>query len=113
MVHELVNEYIDAASTHGREDIEPKVSNAAHDCIVRVVVKLAKQDGGLLNLVPLLQHPVPNVGLWSAAHLLRVYPEQAESVLENIANGKGPIAFYARITLEEWRKGTLRMAGLD
>ncbi len=63
---------------------------------------------GLEKLSPFLEHPSANVRLTTAFTLIPILPEQAKEVLQELAAGRGTIAFNAEMTLSEWEKGNLK-----
>lgn len=57
----------------------------------------------------LLSDPVPEIRLLAATHCLRIVPNAAVSVLEDLAAGTGRAAIDAIYTLESYRKGRLNL----
>jgi len=69
-----------------------------------------RSNDRLSELVDLLEHEDPYVRLWAASYTLQIMPTKAEKVLEEISHVKGVMAgFSAKMTLEEWKKGTLNV----
>jgi len=60
-------------------------------------------------LLPLLQHPDLGVRAWAAAHALEFAAAEGEPVLVATADIPGSlVSFSAKMTLRQWREGTLR-----
>ncbi|NPC75314.1 DUF2019 domain-containing protein [Corallococcus exiguus] len=66
----------------------------------------AMGDTGRDALCALLKHERMDVRVMAAAFLLRYRTEEAMSVLEEAAKGKGLVPFGAQQTLQRWAEGT-------
>jgi HEAT repeat protein len=79
-----------------------------HYKIISSVYEFLKDNNRLDELVDLLEHEDPYVRLWASSYVLQIVPEKAEKTLEEISRIKSVMAgFSAKITLDEWHKGTL------
>jgi hypothetical protein len=100
-----------AAAVHGEatEDGDYRTGNKEHDKLTAVCRELRtrglKEQRALLGS---LDHPDDAVRGWAAAHALEFAPEEGEPVLESHAAGESLASFAAEITLEEWKKGSLK-----
>jgi hypothetical protein len=56
-----------------------------------------------------LNHKDIGVRLWTATSLLPIYTEDAIETLEQITKVKGIHSLSAEITLQEWRKGNIKI----
>lgn len=66
-------------------------------------------DPGRDALVPLLQDPRKDVRSMAAAFLLRYRHDEARHVLEEIARGRGLLAFEAGEALKRWEEKTWQL----
>lgn len=66
-------------------------------------------DQGREGLVPLLTEGRDDVRAMAAAFLLRHQHDVARGVLEELARGKGFVAFSAGETLKRWDEGTWQL----
>jgi hypothetical protein len=100
-----------AADLHGRATDEGnfKVANRAYDRAARAFAALRKTSGYEKALLSLLDHLSPHVRAWAATRLLPTHETQATRTLEQVGQGRGFMAFSARITLELWKKGELKL----
>ena len=83
-----------------------KNANKQHDAIRKCIAYL-KSEGQLEELQVFYESENPSVRLWSAYALLPVYPARSRKVLNDLIEEKCPMSFDAKITLQEWDKGTL------
>ena len=108
---ELVEMYANAAFEHGlaSEMGNYRKANASYDLISAAFRELRRRGADALELLlPLLVDERISVRVWAGAHALQFRPEQATSVLEEIAAGShGLLGFDADMTLKEWRNGKL------
>jgi hypothetical protein len=103
--------YIEACINHGEgiESGNSKKANKAANQIFEVVTELNNQKN-LQYLINFLEHDNDYVILWSAAYLLEIQQDLALCALETIINKpKSLVSFSAKVTLLEWKKGTLKM----
>jgi hypothetical protein len=106
----LTDAYRREASAQGEATVagDHEGANRHHDILAAVYRELrARGASAQQALLPLLQDPDDGVRSWAAAHALEFAPEQAEPVLTAVAESRGVSAFNAKMTLREWRKGTL------
>jgi hypothetical protein len=108
---ELIKLYEQAASEHGQAQVrhDYHAGNPAADRIAAIYRELRKRGRDHQQmLLALLTSSDPGVRLWAASHALEFEPSQGEAVLGDFLTTEGILAFDARVTLDEWRKGTLR-----
>lgn len=108
----LVGKYVKAAQAHAREKLkDARAANLEHDRVVQAFHQLeALGEEGWSAMRGLASHEDPEVRTWAATHLLRVDPEMACRVLEDLSTEPGFVGFEAGIVLTEWRAGRLRLA---
>ena len=108
----LVTRYTQAAISHGAamDRGEHKRANRAAESIAAVYRELRRRGGDAQrHLLTLLDHSDPSVRSWAGAHALEFAPGDGERVLSQLCTGSNKVvAFNARMTLAEWRKGRLR-----
>jgi hypothetical protein len=85
----------------------PETSNAGHDRLHAAFKELRKTEPGRMEIERLMADEVPHVRLWAAAHCLTWANDRARPVLIELVLGRGPRSFDAKMTLEEFDKGTL------
>ena len=66
----------------------------------------SKGDAGRAALAVLFTHPRMDVRVAAAAHLLRYRTAEAQTVLQEVAEGEGLAAFEASEALKRWEEGT-------
>jgi hypothetical protein len=106
----IVESYRSAAALHGRYTAEGDYTrgNAEAESIAAAYRELRQRgEQSQRALLRLLDDADPSVRSWAGAHALEFAPEAGEPVLEELATGSSIIAFDAKMTLREWRKGTL------
>ncbi len=106
----LINKYIEAAILQGKatNEAKSKTGNQQYTIISKIYHQLKNDpEVGLLPLVKLLNHSNDYVRLWAAAHTLSINPEKAEKVLMELSDKKPFWGFNAKMTLQEWKKGSL------
>jgi hypothetical protein len=106
--------FISAAADHGRftESGDFKKCNKAYDRIIEAIHKFKESpDCGEGVLVHLLDYPDDSVKSWAAVCLLRLRPDEAMKILEDVAGRSGLVAFSAEMTLKEWQAGRLKLPG--
>jgi hypothetical protein len=108
----LVNRYSESAAAHGRatEAGDHKTANAAHEVLATVYRELRRRGVEAQRaLLPLLEHNDIGVRGWAGAHALEFAPSEGESALTALAEvPRSLISFSAKMTLRQWREGTLR-----
>jgi len=107
---ELATEYEKAASLYGEavEGGSAKTTNKQYDILQKLEQELKKRRAdGRAAVLGLLSHGDRGIRLCAASVALDFAPEQAESVLEALSDGKGTISFNAKMLLQEWRKGNI------
>jgi hypothetical protein len=83
-----------------------KLGNKHFD-IIRTSTDYLKTENKIDYLYQLINDEDVGIRLWAATYLLPFYEKDALSVLSDIENNKGLIAFTAKMTIEEWKKGNL------
>jgi hypothetical protein len=89
--------------------LKPKLGNKHFDMMTNVYVELKSR--GLVaqrSLLPLLNHPDPDVRCNAATLVLEFAPSQAEPVLKSLVQLHGFVAFEAKLALEGWEQGDLQ-----
>jgi hypothetical protein len=87
-----------------------KTGNKHAKRYIRAVGALQKLGNqGRQALVPLLSDRRDDVRAMAAAFLLRYRHREARGVLEELARGKGFVAFSATETLKRWDEGTWQL----
>ena len=91
---------------------DSKNGNKQGKIIISLFILLNKENR-LDELLELLEHEHPQVRFRAAEQLLKFSPSRAEKTLEELSKLKGPqfggIGFVSQITLQEWRKGNLKI----
>lgn len=108
--HALVEQYVRAASVHGRatDDGDSNAANRAHDQVAQAYSEIRRRGERMQEaLLPLLDHPDPGVRTWAGAHALEFAPKKGERTLRKLVKEGGLIGFSAEMTLETWKAGTL------
>jgi HEAT repeat protein len=67
-----------------------------------------KKTDQIALLIQLLGDTNLSVRIWAAAYLLPINEERALEVLNEASKDNGIIAFNAKITIDEWKKGHLK-----
>lgn len=110
-IGKLVNRYVSAAIAHGdaieRGDYES--ANEQHDLLYEAYHALEDADKVSEALSAHLNHENPFVRGWVATHMLKFDSERAVEVLRRLSAAGGLAGFDARIVLQEWEKGTLKI----
>jgi hypothetical protein len=108
--------YITSCIEHdeGTESGDYRKANRAAKKIYATVTEL-KKNNKLEFLFRLLDHENESVKLWSSSYLLDIdQDEQAITTLKSLIGiPKSLVSFSAKVTLDEWQKGTLRMYSRD
>jgi hypothetical protein len=102
----LIQRYITLATTHGEatEDGNSEVANNAYHELLSVF-HLIIQANDREKLVPLLAHSNPAVRAKAAFHTYKLDTERSSSILEEVSNGTGLVAFSAGMTLKQLKSG--------
>lgn len=110
-IDSLVKAYAEAAAAHGEtyETGDYKKGNREYDILAANYRELrARGHHAQLHLLELLNDSNSHVRGWAASHALEFAPERGEPVLTELARRGGLTGFSAEMTLEEWRKGSLK-----
>jgi Domain of unknown function (DUF2019) len=109
---ELVAHYAKSAAEHGRatESGDPRSANAAYEVLISAWHELrSRGDDAQSAILPLLNHVDPGVRVWAGTHALMFAPDVATHTLEALSREDGFAAFDAEMTLDAWKKGTLKL----
>lgn len=110
-IDSLVKANAEAAAAHGETDLtgDYEKGNREYDVLAAIYRELrARGHHAQLYLLELLNDGNPYVRGWAASHSLEFAPEQGELVLTELTRCGGITGFNAEMTLEEWRKGSLK-----
>lgn len=107
---EILESFHEAAKRYGKFTIErnPKKANRAIDDIYTIAL-LLRDEGNLELLRPYLTSEDIATRMFAAVYLLIVDHQVALPVLEAIAAVPSPFSFESKITVQEWRKGSLKI----
>jgi hypothetical protein len=95
---------------NARDKLDHKLSNRAHDRIIRAARKIRKlrEDQGETFFRSLLDHKLPHVVGWAAFNLLAINPKIAVQALRKQSKLEPSEArFDSETTLKEWHAGNL------
>ncbi|KGF42597.1 MULTISPECIES: DUF2019 domain-containing protein [Prevotellaceae] len=76
----------------------------------QVIAKSArylKETNSLKHLSKLLDSESVGVRMWAATYLLPIFERNAMQILQSIASGNNIHSLTAKMTIDEWEKGTL------
>lgn len=105
----LLEIYTQAAAEHGRASLAADYNsgNRASGVMEKVYSELKRRERAS-SLTTLLSNAEPSVVVWAATHLLPFSPQRAEKSLKRLSRSDtGPIAFSAKVVLEQWHSGDL------
>lgn len=105
---DLISYYIDICMQWGYSGTAGK-ANKIYDKIRSTERKLKETEEGTQQLISILSHSDGYVRLNAASTLLNIVPREAEKCLEELSKERGTLGFISEITLQEWRKGTLKI----
>lgn len=111
-LEELLGIYLAAAALHGASAIEGeyRVTNRQARILIDVYCELRFRGlEAQRALLEFLDHADRGVRGWAAYHALEFAPEKGLPVLEELAMETGVLALDARMVLQEWRKGRLKI----
>lgn len=106
----LVAAYRKSAAEHGAatEQGDHRTANRRHDLVADVYRELRRRGiDAQRELLQLLDDIDVYVRAWTAAHALEFAPDRGEPVLKVLATKGGVVGLNARLTLQEWAKGSL------
>jgi hypothetical protein len=100
----------EAAAKHAEatEQGNYKIANKNYATIVKSVAFL-KEKNEIQKLSEFLTHNSIGVRMWAATYLLPVIENEGLRVLKQIAEGDNIHSFTAKITINEWEKGNLKL----
>ena len=110
-IDDLIGHYATAALLHGKNTISGnyRETNRHHDIIAAIYRELKlRGDEAVKRLTELLENDDDSVKVWAAAHTLEFNELECSNILEKIGLDRGLVPLAARMTLREWRKGTLK-----
>ena len=109
-MEELVEKFIDASIKYG-EAIEQGESKTANkqSSVIRKIRKQLVESCKLDILIPSLQHENDYVKLNVASSIIGTLPKDAREVLRELQSRKGLVGFEAKMFLQEWDKGNIRI----
>ena len=102
---------MESAKLHGQatENGNSKQANRAYDRL-RVAVAYLDDEGRRSDLLGLTNSEDASVKMWAATFLLPTkMVRDAVRILEMVGQEAGIIGFDARMTLQEWNRGNLRL----
>lgn len=109
---EFSDAFINAAMSHGEgsETGNSKLTNKSYDKLIDIIRKYRSIHGSEKELVlPLLSHQNSSVCTWAALFSLPIDEARAMQTLTSISEKSGIVSFSAKMTLEEWLKGALKI----
>jgi len=112
MITALKMEYREHAEAHGKATLsgDYKAANRSHDKFVALVPKIrAYGYAGESALLELTDDTDDAVGCWAATHTLRFNEPRALATLEKLSKKSGPIGFNAKMVVQQWVKGELKV----
>lgn len=100
----------EAAIKHSEatENGDSKLANKNYSAIINAVSFL-KEHNKLQNLNEFLNYPLIGVRIWAATYLLPINEKEAVAVLEELSRRTDIFSLDAKTTLNEWRKGNLKL----
>lgn len=106
----LAEKFIDASIIYG-EAIEQGESKAANkqSSIIRKIRKQLVESCKLDLLIPSIKHNNDYVRLNVAASLIEILPDESRTVLAELQSRKGLVGFEAKMFLQEWDKGNIKL----
>jgi len=107
----LLQHYVSVAIAHSNatRTANYHAANSQYDTLQTIYRELRSRGASVQRtLLALLDHPNNGVRGWAAFHALEFASKEAEPVLEDLSKMSGIEGFTWEVTLEEWRKGTLK-----
>lgn len=111
-IETLIGEYRAHAAAHGKATLggDYKSANHSHDKLVALVPQIRGfGSSGEKALLELSSDPDDAVACWAATHSLGFNAASAMGVLGTISKKSGPIGFSAKMVLQQWAKGKLKV----
>lgn len=107
---ELIERFIDLTTEYGEatRQYDYMTGNQRFKEMERIVSKLDKMGKRAL-LLDLLDHDEPFVRCTAAARTLSIDEDRAAAALEKVSHERGLVGLIAKTTLQEWRKGNLKL----
>lgn len=109
-LNSAIETFEEAANLHGlaTEKGDYKSANKSYTSIVNSITFL-REKNQIDLLLGFLNHTSVGVRMWGATFLLPHYEKESKNVLEEIANINGIHSLTALTTLNEWKKGNLKL----
>jgi hypothetical protein len=107
-----ITQYRQAALLHGQATAAGnyQVGNQQYDQLLAIYLDLKRKGATAVASLSALLHDKDNtVACWAATHLLPYQEALAVATLTRIADTSGIVSFTATMTLQEWRKGCLKL----
>jgi len=100
----------ESAMLHGESTLsgDYKLCNKHYECIIRCIEYLYDNKEAD-TLKPFLDNKNTSVRMWAAYALLPLYTNMCKSILSDLSNQKNILGLTAKITLQEWEKGNLKV----
>jgi hypothetical protein len=111
-IAELKTEYRECAAEHGKATLsgDYEAANRSYDKLLALVPKIrAYGPEGEAALLELSRDSNDAVACWSATHALLFDEARALEVLGRISKKAGPIGFNAKMVIQQWKKGELKI----
>lgn len=108
----IIEDYVNACLKRdvAQEQGDYKTGNKCFKIIQKIRKELKSNvDYGIVKLEHLLEYPNDYVRIETATSFLPINTQKAEEVLREIADRRGLNAFTAKMTLEEWHKGNIKI----
>lgn len=104
--NKIIDRYVTLAMNHGdaTESGNSDDANTAYNELNQAFARIVQQDDRE-KLVGLLTHPDSAVRAKAAFHTYKLNPQRAASVLEEVSQGPGLVAFSAGMTLKQLKNG--------
>jgi len=111
-IAKLKTEYRECAVAQGKATLngDYEAANLSHDKLLSLLpVIRASGPEGDAALLELITDSNDAVACWSATHALPFDETRALKVLERISKKAGPIGFNAKMVIQQWKKGELKI----
>ena len=106
-VEKLVEWFIRSALRHAEAvaALQEEVAALQVESLNRFSAALRQEEGGIQQLLTVLDHADPAVAGMAAVYSLREAPERCRATLVRVSQEPGLIGFRAQIALERWDSG--------
>lgn len=110
-LEQVIRTYVEAASAHGRATAKGdyQKANVAADQVAAAYRAIRAMGlHAQRAMLPLLNSADTGVRLWAGSHALEFAPDEGEVALTLLQDEpEGLLGFSARMTLAQWRDGSL------